>query len=78
LFGAKRLFDETKVAGDVNRSLPAFLRLPSKTVRIGLASAPAFLIMAAAAAVSFLSVLQFRESYRAPFTGARAAAAAPA
>jgi hypothetical protein len=30
----------------------------------------------AAAAVSFLSVLQFRETYRAPFTGASPAAAA--
>jgi hypothetical protein len=38
-------------------------------------TAPAFLIMAAAA-VSFLSVLQFRETYRVPFTGASAAAAA--
>jgi MHS family proline/betaine transporter-like MFS transporter len=43
--------------------------------RTGDEIAPAFLIMAAAA-VSFLSVLQFRETYRAPFTGARAVAAA--
>ena len=43
--------------------------------RTGDEIAPAFLIMAAAA-VSFLSVLQFRETYRTPFTGARAVAAA--
>jgi MFS transporter, MHS family, proline/betaine transporter len=45
--------------------------------RTGDEIAPAFLIMAAAA-VSFLSVLQFRETYRAPFTGASAVAAARA
>jgi MHS family proline/betaine transporter-like MFS transporter len=37
--------------------------------------APAFLIMAAAV-VTFTAVLQFRETYRAPFAGVRPAPAA--
>jgi MFS transporter, MHS family, proline/betaine transporter len=43
--------------------------------RTGDEIAPAFLIMAAAA-VTFVTVLQFRETYRAPFAGGTAAAAA--
>ena len=43
--------------------------------RTGNEIAPAFLIMAAAA-VTFAVVLQFRETYRVPFAGGTAAAAA--
>ena len=44
--------------------------------RTGDEIAPAFLIMAAAA-VTFVTVLQFRETYRAPFGVGPAPAAAP-
>jgi MFS family permease len=43
--------------------------------RTGDEIAPAFLIMAAAA-VTFMTILRFRETYRAPFVGSSSAATA--